>query len=152
MAADGERTSCTLCSCGTFVGQPITETVFSDKLLTLLLKAKRPEEYAERVQVGPDWRRVDLEAIANLPGGHKIIERLARGEHPTVVFATLAEQGIKDLPMLPSGATLGGPGARTATTTTTAEGSATRPEPARRESRDADIRGQDGASGGEDAR
>lgn len=102
------RGSCTECSCERFEGAPYHEDAFSDKLAELLLKGAKPEKYAQRKILSGSFRNINWDALAATPGGQQAIARLAQGEHPQVVFASLAEAGAGKL--LGSGAVLGGPG------------------------------------------
>ena len=110
---NGDRGSCVECSCRAFLGAPYYESEVSDRLLQTLLRAKLPQEYAERVLVEKWIRDIDFDVLEASPGGHVVIGRLAAGEHPLVVFSTLAKESLeavaRALPALSAGVELGGP-------------------------------------------
>ncbi|MGE0451104.1 MAG: hypothetical protein AB7Q29_16145 [Vicinamibacterales bacterium] len=107
------------CECGGFQGEPYYELEKSDHLLEVMMKAARPNKFAQRVLTGPDLRDLDLERIAATgPAGQALVARIARGDNPYAVLATATEEVLKLLPgklppledSPPEGAELGGPG------------------------------------------
>jgi hypothetical protein len=98
--ADQTVRPCVSCSCEDFLGAPYYEHEYSDKLLALLLGAKKPKEYAtRRIE---HTRQIDWDRLPD-----HLVARIARGEDVNAVLASAADEGERYL--LKSGAELGGP-------------------------------------------
>lgn len=71
---------------GWYKGQPggyVGE--YSDKLLVVLLKAAAPEKYADRQEVKGQFAHIDWTKLPD-----EALSRIANGEHPSSVLASLA--------------------------------------------------------------
>jgi hypothetical protein len=82
---------------GWYQGQPggyVTQ--YSDKLLIFLLKGAMPDKYTDRRQLKGTLANIDL---ARLPD--EALARIAAGEHPNSVLASLA-QGAANRVLLPT--------------------------------------------------
>ena len=64
---------------------------YSDTLLIFLLKGLRPEKYRERMEVQGSLASIDLSLLP-----HEAIGRIANGEHPYAVLASIVSRGVAE--------------------------------------------------------
>ena len=87
-----EEHACVDCSCSDFEAAPYVEHEYSDRLLERLAMAHLPERYAtSRLNVGSVAMRFDMNQLPDAA-----VERIAQGEHPLAVLASIIAQGGED--------------------------------------------------------
>ena len=103
----GELRPCTVasCVCGSFEGAPYYESVFSDRLIEMILKGGMPGRYRDRVELSGGLANLDMDQLpdaalvkiaAGIPAAQVLSEMIHRGE-------LTQEQVVKALP--PGGGT-----------------------------------------------
>lgn len=73
-------------------------TQYSDTLLIFMLKGAFPDKYADRQEVKGQFAHIDWSQLPD-----EALSRIANGEHPTSVLASLAARYEPDAPALPPG-------------------------------------------------
>ena len=87
-----EEHACVDCSCSDFEAAPYVEHEYSDRLLERLAMAHLPERYAtSRLDVSSVAMSIDMSQLPDTA-----VERIAQGEHPHVVLASIIAQGGED--------------------------------------------------------
>jgi hypothetical protein len=83
-----EHPDCTDCS--DFIGEPYFEDAYSDRLLETLLKAQNRDKYGDKVEMRGMLANLDM---SRLPA--PVVARLADGEDPYQVLATLSTENLR---------------------------------------------------------
>lgn len=79
------------CDCSTFVGAPVYELTFSDRLLKFLLQARDPETFGDKLQVQGMVAKLDFSQLPDVA-----LDRISKGENAQAVLASLLEAGGED--------------------------------------------------------